>query len=440
MNPGLQTPRVRRRLLCPMTWALLLMMARPDLLATESTSTLLLPDGTRHQADLVSLARGQLTLRAGPQLQTVPLSQIVRWQRPHRSSAPPGVLLIDGSFLALLSSASLQLRSESWLTIDSPIWGTVDLPWHTVRAMVVSRSASRREATCLCDELASTNGSSDQIWLDNGDRLSGNLLALGNQEVVFRLEQRELTIGLERVRAILPAPSRRPESRTSESDVLVGLSDGSQLCAGAVDFDEQSLLVECLPDVILETDPDLSPTGPLDLVLLQPLGGRTVYLSDREPLDYLHLPYLSVRWSLARDRNLFGDRLCVQNVEYAKGLGMHSTSCAAYVLQEGDLQFDALLAVDESAGQGGSVVFRVFLDRDGGWRPAFESPTIRGGEAPRSCSVDLRGASRIALVVDYADRADELDHADWLDVRILRSTSSTDRAENRRADHESQDE
>jgi hypothetical protein len=156
-------------------------------------------------------------------------------------------------------------------------------------------------------------------------------------------------------------------------------------------------------------------------------------------LDYLHIPYLSVRWQYGRNRNLLGDRLCVQDNEYAKGLAMHSTSRLAYSLDERDLRFDALLAVDDSAGQGGSVVFRVFLDRAGGWRSVFESPTIHGGDEPRPCSVDLTGASRIALVVDFADRADELDHADWLDARIVRTESLTERDENHSANHKSQD-
>jgi hypothetical protein len=34
-------------------------------------------------------------------------------------------------------------------------------------------------------------------------------------------------------------------------------------------------------------------------------------------------------------------------------------------------------------------------------------------------SVDLSGAKRISLIVDFADRADEWDRADWLDARLV---------------------
>ena len=34
-------------------------------------------------------------------------------------------------------------------------------------------------------------------------------------------------------------------------------------------------------------------------------------------------------------------------------------------------------------------------------------------------SVDIAGATKLELVVDYADRADVLDHADWLNARLV---------------------
>jgi hypothetical protein len=63
----------------------------------------------------------------------------------------------------------------------------------------------------------------------------------------------------------------------------------------------------------------------------------------------------------------------------------------------------------------------VFVDRSGSWSSEYESPIVRGGDVPRTCVVDVTGASRMALVVDYADRADELDHANWLDARLIRA-------------------
>jgi hypothetical protein len=34
-------------------------------------------------------------------------------------------------------------------------------------------------------------------------------------------------------------------------------------------------------------------------------------------------------------------------------------------------------------------------------------------------SVDIGGAKQVSLVVDFAERGDEQDHADWLDARFV---------------------
>jgi hypothetical protein len=58
--------------------------------------------------------------------------------------------------------------------------------------------------------------------------------------------------------------------------------------------------------------------------------------------------------------------------------------------------------------------------RDGKLSEAFKSGIVRGGEAPLAVSVDLSDAQGITLVVDYADRGDEMDRADLLDARLVK--------------------
>ena len=60
--------------------------------------------------------------------------------------------------------------------------------------------------------------------------------------------------------------------------------------------------------------------------------------------------------------------------------------------------------------------FRVLVDG----QERFASPILRGGDPPVPVSVDVRGGKKLELVVDYADRADVLDHADWLDARLIK--------------------
>ncbi len=106
---------------------------------------------------------------------------------------------------------------------------------------------------------------------------------------------------------------------------------------------------------------------------------------------------------------------------YLKGLGMHSPARLTYELDDAYERFQAEVAVDDEAKAGGSVVFRVFVDDGSGrWQQRASSETVRGGEAPRTLSADVKGAKRISLLIDFADRGDELDHADWLDARLVK--------------------
>ena len=107
-----------------------------------------------------------------------------------------------------------------------------------------------------------------------------------------------------------------------------------------------------------------------------------------------------------------------------KGIGVHSA--AAVGLQplpspfgrgaggEGRSVSRLHVGIDDSTSSRGSVIFRVLVDG----HERFASPILRGGDAPVPVSVDVRGAKKLELFVDYADRADVLDHVDWLDARL----------------------
>ena len=105
---------------------------------------------------------------------------------------------------------------------------------------------------------------------------------------------------------------------------------------------------------------------------------------------------------------------------YLKGLSMHSAGRAVYQLDGTYRSFEATIALDDTANGRGSASFRVFLVRGNDWEEAFNSNIVRGGDQPQAVSVELGDARGLALLVDYADRGDELDHASWLDARLVK--------------------
>ena len=158
-----------------------------------------------------------------------------------------------------------------------------------------------------------------------------------------------------------------------------------------------------------------------EVCFLQPIGDRTVYLSDLEPIGYKHIPFLAREWDYRLNHNVVGGRLRSGGAMALKGIGMHSTSRLTYRLPPGFRRFESLVGIDDQTAGRGSVVFRVFLAQgDGKWVAAYTSPVVRGADSPVTVSIPLHDARALSLVVDFADRGDQLDHANWLSARLVR--------------------
>jgi hypothetical protein len=264
----------------------------------------------------------------------------------------------------------------------------------------------------------SGNSSSEIVLLTNKDRVTGKLAALAGGSLTLETPNGAVKLPLSRVEAVmfggeeagnLPASERQPPS------FVVGTRDGSVVYANRISSDGDGLTIAAADGLTLTTG------GLENIVLLQSLGGRFHYLSDLEPQGYRHVSYLSIEWPYMRDRDVLSEPLSVGGKRYLKGIGMHSAARLTYRLDAKYRRFDAAVAIDDSAGKRGSVVFGVYLLREGVWREAFTSGTVRGRESPRPVSVDVTGAQGLTLTVDFADRGDELDRANWLDARLVKT-------------------
>ena len=266
------------------------------------------------------------------------------------------------------------------------------------------------------------------MLLTNQDRLTGAVKELPGGSITVATAAGDAKLPLSRVEAVVFAKPEKRAGGSADQNVasvparpqppstkmIVGMRDGSLLHADRLVVDDKRVEVELTGGV------KLAGGSHDDIVLLQSLGGQFVYLSDLEPADYRHVPYLDVPWPYKRDRNVLGEPLMADGTRYLKGIGMHSAARLTYKLDRQYKRFDAEIAIDDSAGKRGSVVFGVYVLRDAKWQPAFVSDVVRGGEAPKRVSVDVAGADAMTLVVDFADRGDELDHADWLVARLVK--------------------
>lgn len=363
--------------------------------------------------------------RTDTAMPSLPAIDLVSWGAQVDRDEGPIVVLADGGRLIGRVSALAGDR----LLLRSDVWGDVSLPLERVRGVVFAPPAAAAERDKLEQTIAAAGGEQDMVLLRNGDRVSGFLRAPPSvagpsptgrrplEALTLEVQGAEVEIPLDNVTALVFNPALITPPRFSGMHVDLGMDDGSLLRAAAVRPGQ--LVTVTLPGgVRLTTDAE---TMWEETVFARPATPRVVYLSELRPIGYKHIPFLDLAWPYHADRNVLGGKLRAAGRVYSKGLGMHSASRLAYHLGGEFERFEAGLAIDTAAGRSGSATVRVFLDRgEGAWEAAYTSPVLRGGQQPLPVSLDVRGAERMAILVEFADRGDVCDYVDLLAARLVR--------------------
>ena len=379
-----------------------LLLAAWSLAAAEPE--LRLADGRRVNVSLQAADAWQWTFHTPGGPLAVAAADVYCWGAPREPAGPALVLLADGGLLV----GELLSVDQKTVRLDSDLFGELQLPRPLVSGVIPRPNSDRRARDALCDRLLAVQAG-QRLWLVNGDELGGALDVWRDATVAWRGDLGPLRTPAAQVAAMALGGNRK-EPSSAPLETWVGLRDGSRVRAASLALAGERLQIG------LHNGPTLVASAPDCLAWLQPLHGRVVYLSDLAPAEYRHIPYLTLKRPLGRDRNTAGSRLVCHGRAYLKGLGTYSASRITYLLTETYRRFEAELGVDDLAAGGGSVRFRLFADG----QPRFASQIVRGGQAPQSVSLDITGAKRLDLVVALGERADQADYADWLDARVVK--------------------
>ncbi len=115
------------------------------------------------------------------------------------------------------------------------------------------------------------------------------------------------------------------------------------------------------------------------------------------------------------NRSVDNHPLFIDGKRYDHGLGTHAESVFRIALGGNAESFSAVVGVDDEVGQQGRVNFRVYGDGKLLW----ESGVLRGGDAAKAASVDLRGVKTLVLNVGAGGDDINFAHADWADAKIV---------------------
>jgi len=390
------------------------MFATTAFAAEIDKSLLLLSDGNSVEGSVTTISDGKVVLTTPER--SYASGKWVRWSNPSSVAPRPHVYFGNRSVVVAKKDWTGKVPitiDEQHVVLQNQTLGKVTLARQQVRLVLIT-SANEPTTTLnlLAESTANNNRDTDLVWLTEGDLLSGHVSSFDGVTLDLELAGETVSLAASRVAACSFA-NREAQQAASNAAYLVGLDDGTILESDRLSVNANGI------ELSQPVAGELKASSPKSLRFVQNQTRSITYLSDVQPLDYKQTPYFDQAWPLARDQSPLGRVPTVSGRRYAKCLAMHAAARAVYAVPAGARKFCAELAIDDSAQRRGSVVFRAYLATGGSLTKAYESPVVRGGDEPVSLSVDLADASALVLVVDYADRGDELDHALWLDARFV---------------------
>ncbi len=350
------------------------------------------------------------------ELKVIEPGEFLWWNGPVAGFSQPLWLLRDGSQLAgnigSLNPTEAELESRYWQPF------TVSRQW--LQAILVFLPANHQQRDRWLERLQEPV-TQDRVWTRDGNYIDGVVMDMDQRgTLTIEVDSRSYRIEADRLMAIAFAGSPRSDRST---DWEISLRDGCRLQADTWQVSDQELQVTLGAEVytLAPRNRNLLPSMPREVCGLRIRRMQPEFLSELTPLNYRHEPLVGAELPLQTNRSVAGGRFTHGNTLFEHGLGMTSKSSVVFRLDENFRALHFGLAIDESSGNHGSVVCRVLtLDANRQWREAWVSDEIRGGQAPVFQTVSLVGATAVALTVDYGDKADVLDRANWLMPTLVR--------------------
>jgi YVTN family beta-propeller protein len=187
---------------------------------------------------------------------------------------------------------------------------------------------------------------------------------------------------------------------------LVFISSFALIILTILAFWEGNLTLRALANI---ADPPETIANP-DLMNAM-FGEGPVYVSDLTP-------------TRATEGTLHGKSithpLSLKGAKSQKGLRVVAPSELHYDLEGQYLAFSSDIGLDDAAGAGGSVIFRIYADDV----KVFDSGEMSGRSSIKNVFINLLGKHELKLVVADAGDGNRLDIADWADAKLVRNLAA----------------
>lgn len=389
-------------------------------------------DGTTVGGELRAWNETEIVLGGPTGEQRVPADQLmsVRWPQssdaPKASTTSAGIVeLTDGTqlpFSTLIvasSNASLkcQLPEDSHeMTISVPAGKLAVVRFQHLTDALAQQWEEIRQQKLASDALVVVKKDGKSL-----DYVEGAVGEVSAEKIEFKIDDETNRVDLGKVAGIIYY--RTANGKTAETKAMLTGATGLRVSAAKFAIEGKHVNITTTGGVALDWPVD-------DLQSADFSSGKLLYLSDLEPASQSCTPTVGLPPSAAialqygqprRDHSAFGDALTLLDHDpddataplavrrtYTKGLALRSRTELVYRLPAGFSRFTALAGIDPATTATGNLRLNVLADD----RPLLETE-VAGGQAPQPIDVQITGAKRLKLLVDFGQN---LDTGDWLNL------------------------
>jgi len=380
---------------------------------------------------LESVAGGMIVIRGDSGAQELPMADVVEMsagEQPEDIMAIPGQAVLETACGDALAVSDVSYDGKK-LAATGKIVGGIEMPIDSARAILLP-SVGRS-----CSELLKGY---EQMGLGKptGDRLvvtrealadlavDGVLEGIDAAKVTFRWAEESRTVARKSVPMIFLAEVAA-KAETPAGTLVT--RDSSRIRFRSIQVEGGKITVDSLAAGKLTVKL-------ADAVSVRLASEQVVRLTDLKPSAVKEQGLFDLAFTHRQNKSVGGRALTMGGRQYATGLGLHSYCELEYDLEAKFSTFVAVVGIDDEVRPHGDAAVSFLIDgkaaallgADGKALSAKdgadgEAVRVTGKDEPRQIRVDVRGARKLTIRVDFGrDGLGVGDHVDVVGARLIR--------------------
>jgi hypothetical protein len=415
--------KVLVRVFIALIGGMLFLLSKPSLAALQSAE-ITMPfsvrtvDAVAIEGTLVSLSlESGLVFEVDGERQTVATSDLISITRVQAVTSSMNAETLDASLGR--DSVTLELvggdrvfgrvddAQSDTVVVDTQQWGKLEVPLERLARVVFSAGGTPAYADSLKWFRQNFDSPDDRVLLTNGDVVRGFIAGIHREGIRLEIGDEVNVVPLRlAVAAQLVHP---PADHPKDPHAIIGLRDGQRLTVVQLEWQAGKLEAKAASGETVKPASD-------EVQSIEFQGGRWEWLSTRAPASAQHVPMLSMEWKHHADRNVLGGPLRVAGRQYERGIGVHSRSVLKYDLGGTCKEFVTWFGMDDESGRLANTNTVILVDG----QQRFERVNVVAGVLHGPVRVDVSGAKRLELVVDFGLNGDIQDRFDWIEPGLVK--------------------